>query len=464
MKLSFYGAAREVTGSRHLIEVNGKKILLDCGMFQGHRKQAAEKNKEMFIDPKTIDLVILSHAHIDHSGCLPWLVKNGYTGTIYSTSATKDLCNYMLQDSAFIQEKEVDFILRHKLGEPVEPLYTIEDALQTITQFKTLPYYQATEICPGVKLTFREAGHILGAAMVYLEIEDSDDNNTKKTLTFTGDIGRKGTAILRDPDYIESTDYLIMESTYGNRFHKWIKDVDDHLCNLINETAAKGGKIIIPAFALERTQEIVFHINALQKDGRIPELPVFVDSPLAVNVTQVFKSHPECFNDEVYEEFTQNDLNPFGFGRLTYINSVEDSKRLNDKKGPMIIISASGMCEFGRILHHLRNNIEDSRTLVLIVGYQAENTLGRKLVDGEQAVKIMGETKRVKAKVAVIDAFSGHADRSDLIDFVTHVQDVKKIFLVHGEENQGLTFSQILKEIKPEASVYLPVRGDTYEV
>ncbi len=463
MRVSFHGAAREVTGSRHLIEVNGKKILLDCGMFQGHRKEAAIKNKELFIDPKTIDAVILSHAHIDHSGCLPWLVKNGYTGPIYSTFASKDLCNFMLQDSAFIQEKEVDFIKKHNFGEPVEPLYTSEDAVQTLKQFHSLSYYSPTEIVPGVYLTYKDAGHILGAAMVILEIDDQQDQK-RKTLTFTGDIGRKGTALLRDPDYIESTDFLIMESTYGNRFHKWIKDVDDHLCDLINATAAKGGKIIVPAFALERTQELVYHINILQKEGRIPDLPVFVDSPLAVNVTQVFKAHPECFNKDIYEEFLKNDENPFGFGRLQYITKVDESKMLNDRKGPMIIISASGMCEFGRVLHHLRNNVEDARNLILIVGYQAENTLGRKLVDGEKNVKIMGEMKHVRAKVAVIDAFSGHADRSDLIDFVTHVQDVKKIFLVHGEEDQGLTFSQILNEIKPEASVYLPIRGDGYDI
>lgn len=463
MKVSFFGAAREVTGSRHLLEVNGKRILLDCGMFQGHRKEAALKNKELFIDPKTVDVVILSHAHIDHSGCLPWLVKNGYTGPIYSTFASRDLCNFMLQDSAYIQEKEVEFIKKHNFGEPVEPLYTAEDAVQAVKQFMSISYYRKTEIVPGVFLTFKDAGHILGAAMVFLEIDDQEDKQ-RKTLTFTGDLGRKGTALLRNPDYIESTDFLIMESTYGNRFHKWIKDVDDHLCTLINETAAKGGKVIVPAFALERTQEIVYHLNILQKEGRIPDLPVFVDSPLAVNVTQVFKAHPECFNKDIYDEFLKDEKNPFGFGRLTYITSVEDSKRLNDRKGPAIIISASGMCEFGRVLHHLRNNVEDARNLILIVGYQAENTLGRKLVDKEKTVRIMGETKQVKAKVAVIDAFSGHADRSDLIDFVTHVQDVKKIFLVHGEEDQGLTFSQILNEIKPEASVYLPIRGDGYDI
>lgn len=464
MKVTFFGAAREVTGSRHLIEINGKKILLDCGLFQGHRKQAAIKNKEVFTDFSDIDLVVLSHAHIDHAGGLPFLVKNGYKGKIICTHATKDLCNFMLLDSAFIQEKEVEFIRKHNMGEPIEPLYSEIDAIQTIQQFQSINFHETIEVFEDIHLTFLYAGHILGAGMVVLEMIDKEDGDKKKKLTFTGDLGRKESTLLKNPDVVESTDYLIMESTYGNRFHKWIKEVDDHMADLINQAAARGGKIIIPAFALERTQEIVFHINNLQKNGRIPNLPVFVDSPLAVNVTQVFKNHLDCYNKLTHDEFMKHGKNPFGFERLTYINQVEDSKALNNKQGPMIIISASGMCEFGRILHHLRNNIEDPKNLVLIVGYQAENTLGRKLVDKERQVRIFGESKRVKAQVEVLDAFSGHADRSDLIDFVTHVQEVKKIFLVHGEESQGLTFSQILGEIKPEAEVYVPNQKETFEL
>jgi metallo-beta-lactamase family protein len=464
MKITFFGAAREVTGSRHLVEINGKKILLDCGMFQGHRKQAAIKNQEVFTDFSEIDLVILSHAHIDHSGCLPFLVKNGYKGKILCTEATKDLCNFMLLDSAFIQEKEAEFIRKHNMGEVIEPLYNEVDAIQTLQQFQAVNFHEKIEIFEGVHLTFLYAGHILGAGMVVLEMIDKEDGDKKKKLTFTGDLGRKESTLLKNPDVLESTDYLIMESTYGNRFHKWIKDVEDYMADLINHTAARGGKIIIPAFALERTQEIVFHINNLQKNGRIPNLPVFVDSPLAVNVTQVFKNHLNCYNKATHDEFMKYGKNPFGFERLTYINQVDESKALNTKQGPMIIISASGMCEFGRILHHLRNNIEDPKNLVLIVGYQAENTLGRKLVDKEKQVRIFGESKRVKAQVEVLDAFSGHADRSDLIDFVTHVQEVQKIFLVHGEESQGLTFSQILGEIKPEAEVYVPSVKESFEL
>lgn len=463
MKISFYGAAREVTGSKHLLEVNGKKILFDCGMFQGHRKLAAQKNRELRFDPSTVDCVVLSHAHIDHSGNLPYLVKNGFKGPIYSTFATRDLCSYMLQDSAFIQEREVEFMNKHNMGEIVEPLYTIDDAMQTLEQFVGVSYHRETEIVPGVKITYHDAGHILGSAMLFVQIDDKDDGQ-HKTLTFSGDLGRKGLPILRDPEYIEQSDFLIMESTYGNRFHKFIEEIDDHLEKLINETCARGGKIIIPAFALERTQEVVYHINMLTQQGRIPDIPVFVDSPLAVNVTDVFKGHPECFNKEIYTEFINDDKNPFGFGRLKYITKVEESKELNNKQGPMIIISASGMCEFGRVLHHLRNNIENPANMILIVGYQAENTLGRKLVEGQKSVKIFGETKRVKARVEVVDAFSGHGDRSDLIDYVSHIQNLKKVFLVHGEESQGLTFAQILKDIKPEAEVYVPHLGEGFDL
>jgi metallo-beta-lactamase family protein len=463
MKLQFLGAAKEVTGSKHLLEVNGKKILLDYGLFQGHRKEADVKNRELLVDPTTVDLVLLSHAHIDHSGALPFLVKNGYKGDIITTKATKDICSFMLMDSAFIQEREVEYMNRHKVDNPIEPLYGEEDAIQTLSQFKSIDYNTKTELFDGIFLTFLHAGHILGAAMMSLEIHDKSDGKIK-TLTFTGDLGRKEATLLKNPEQVEKTDYLIMESTYGNRFHKWIKEVADIMADLINETAAKGGKIIIPAFALERTQEVVYYINLLQKNGKIPNLPVFVDSPLAVNVTQAFKDHTDCYNDEIREEFLSNKKDPFGFEQLKYIHKVEDSKALNDKQGPMIIISASGMCEFGRIVHHLKNNIEDPRNLILIVGYQAENTLGRKLVDNIKQVKMFGEVRRVKARVEVLDAFSGHADRSDLIDWVSHIQDVKKIFLVHGEESQGLTFKDILSEIKPDAEVFTPSRGESFEV
>lgn len=462
MKLGFYGAAREVTGSKHLVQVNGKNILLDCGMFQGHRKEAAEKNKDLMFDASKIDMVILSHAHIDHSGDLPYLVKQGFKGPIYTISATKDLCSHMLMDSAYIQQREVEYILKRK-GQVVEPLYTEEEVMETLKLMTTVPYHRKTEIAPGVNLTFYDAGHILGSAITYLEIDDKDDKK-RKTLTFTGDLGRKGLPILRDPEYIEQSDYLITETTYGNRFHEFIDDVDEYFEELVNKTVKRGGKIIIPAFALERTQEVVYYLNLLTQTGRIPRIPVYVDSPLAVNVTQVFRSHPESFSKQVYEEFLHNGVNPFGFGLLRYIQDVQDSKALNAKKGPMIIISASGMMEHGRVLHHLKNNIEDPANLILVVGYQAENTLGRKILDGEKNVKIFGESYRVRAEVAVVDAFSGHADRSDLIDFVSHVKGLKQTFLVHGEESQGLTFKDILGEIRPEVDITVPSRGQVIDL
>lgn len=465
MKVTFYGAAREVTGSKHLLEVNGKRILMDCGLFQGNRRKAKEKNMDLMFDASKVDAVILSHAHMDHSGLLPLLVKQGFKGPIYTTHATIDLCEYMLNDSAYIQEREVEFILKHKknMGEPVEPLYTQEDVPPTMLAMKGVSYHERTEIVPGVFLTFFDAGHILGSAITYLEIDDKDDEGKRKTLTFTGDLGRKGLPILRDPEYIEQSDYLISESTYGNRFHKYVEDIDGKFEELINDTAKRGGKIIIPAFALERTQEVVYHIHVLMQEGRIPEIPVFVDSPLAVNVTTVFKKHQNCFDNDAFEEFLNNDKSPFGFGRLTYITDVEDSKALNNKNGPMIIISASGMMEHGRVLHHLRNNIEKPSTLILVVGYQPEETLGRKIIDGEKRVRIFGEMQKVNARVEVIDAFSGHADRSDLIDFIAHMEPMKKIFLVHGEESQGLTFSEILNEIEKDSEVNVPFRGQSFE-
>ena len=460
MKLSFYGAAREVTGSKHMLTINGKNILLDCGIFQGHREKSAKKNKDLMFDAKKIDYVILSHAHMDHSGLLPMLVKNGYKGPIVTTSATKELCTYMLQDSAMIQENDVAWLLKHK-KEVVEPLYTLEDVIPTISQMLTIPYNMGFDIMPGIRLTFLDAGHILGSSITVLDIVE---NGVEYRLTFTGDLGRKGLPILRDPQLVDSSDILITESTYGNRFHKFIDDVDVYLEELINKAIKRGGKIIIPAFALERTQEVVYYLHLLIKQGRIPQIPIFVDSPLATDVTDVFRAHPECFDKEVYDEFCSENSNPFGFGMLKYTRSVEESKSLNHKHGPFVIVSASGMCEFGRVVHHLKNNITDPNNLILIVGFQAENTLGRKLVDGDTAVRIHGEIFPVKAEIAVVDAFSGHADRSDLMTFVSNIKGLKKVFIVHGEETQANTFASILNETHTLSDVIVPARGESFDV
>lgn len=469
MKFQFWGAAKEVTGSRHLIEVNGKRILLDCGMFQGNRKEAEAKNKDFGFDPKTIDAVILSHAHIDHSGGLPLLVKQGFKGPIYSTFATRDLCNYMLMDSAYIQEKDAEYINKKRMKNTdfkkedlIKPLYDVEDAKQTLFQFFGIGYETAFVVGDGIVCSFYNAGHILGSALIHLLIKDQKTGKTFK-VGYTGDLGRKNLPILKDPTPMPPTEYLLIESTYGNRFHESMLDVGSKLKEVVNKVAARGGKIIVPAFSVERTQEMVYHLNVLWQNKEIPDIPIFVDSPLSVNISEVFINHPECFDKEVYDEFINNRKNPFGFGRLQYIHSVDESKALNGLNGPAIIISSSGMCENGRILHHLKNNIEDSRNLVLIVGYMAQNTLGRKIVEKQPVVKIFDQEYRLKAEVAVMNAFSGHADRSDLLDFITNVKDLKKVFLVHGEESQGLSLKDFLNESGIK-DVETPSLGETFYV
>lgn len=464
MKIQFFGAAREVTGSKHLIEVNGKRIFLDFGMHQGKREESNEKNKKIPIPANKVDAVILSHGHIDHSGNLPILVKAGFKGPIYSTHATRDICSFMLLDSGFIQEREVEFLNKRfvKKKKPlIEPLYTADDARETITHFVGMNYDKPFEVFPGVVCSFREAGHILGSAQVVLMI---DDFETKRQwiLVFTGDLGRKNLPLLRDPAKIERADILITESTYGNRFHKDILDVEDQLEKIVVNACKKGGKIIIPAFALERTQEIVYYMNILFKGKRVPEIPIFVDSPLAVNLTSIFSAHPECLDKNTWEEFLHNQKNPFGFGNLKYITEVDDSKALNEYKGPCMILSAAGMCEHGRILHHLANNIEDPKNTILIVGYMAENTLGRKILEKQSVVKIFGEPYHLRANVVVMDAFSAHADRSDLLDYVSYIKGLKKIFLVHGEEEQQDLLKNILNE-QGFKDVSAPTSGEEFK-
>ncbi|MBP7058235.1 MBL fold metallo-hydrolase [Candidatus Gracilibacteria bacterium] len=467
MKIQFWGAAREVTGSKHLLKVNGKQILLDCGLFQGHRKEADEKNRHLGFDPAKLDAVILSHAHIDHCGDLPYLIRNGFKGPIFSTFATRDLCNYMLLDSAYIQEKDMEFLSKHMTRKkqrenPVEPLYTMEDARATLEHFYGVGYEKAFVVTDGVVCSFYDAGHILGSSLVHLIIYEKETNK-RYTLAFTGDLGRKNLPILRDPQPLPPSDYLISECTYGNRFHDSIQEVDKELEDIVNKTAKRGGKILVPAFALERTQEIVYHLNKLWKEKRIPDIPVFVDSPLSSNLTEVFMNHPECFDRETFDEFIKHRKNPFGFGKLQYTHDVSESKALNNLQGPAIIVSASGMCENGRILHHLKNNIENARNTIMIVGYMAKDTLGRAILEKQKVVKIFNETYHVKAEVRVLNAFSGHADRSDLIDYITHVNDVKKVFLVHGEEDQGMQFAGFLKE-NGYKDVTMPVRGQEVEI
>ncbi|HUJ19952.1 MAG TPA: MBL fold metallo-hydrolase [Bryobacteraceae bacterium] len=444
MKLTFWGAARTVTGSMHQLDADGRRYLLDCGMYQGRRKEAEERNRHFPFPPQSLSAVILSHAHIDHSGNLPLLVKNGFDAPIYTTPATLDLAHYMLLDTAHIQEKDVEFVnKRHHNHAPVEPLYTTEDAEQTLPLFQPVPYQTAKRLSDRLSYQCYDAGHILGSSFVLLR---SSDNGRDVRLLFSGDVGRPNMPIIRDPDAPPAADYLILESTYGGRTHEEQGAVKDHLAEVINRTAAHGGKLIVPAFAVGRAQQLVLLLHELSNEGRVPNIPMFVDSPLAVDVTKVFRDHPECFDEETKRYVTNGD-DPFGFKRLTFIQDASESKKLNSLRGPCVIISPSGMCEAGRILHHLRNNIEDPRNTILITGFQAENTLGRKLIEKWPEVKIFGEPMRVRAGVESLQALSAHADQGELLAWMKPMTGaLKKVFLVHGEPEGAMALQQAIQK------------------
>jgi metallo-beta-lactamase family protein len=450
MKLKFCGAAGTTTGSQHLLEINGKRILLDCGLYQGSRKHSYEVNCCFpHFDPKSIDVVILSHAHIDHSGNLPNLTTKGFTGNIYATHATRDLCQIMLADCARIQESDMDWLNKHRKKEGLEPatlLYNEQDAERCLRQFVTISYDRPILVSDGVKVTFIDAGHILGSAQVLLEIDDHSDGKKKRFL-FSGDVGRGGNEVLRDPVAVQDVDYLLMESTYGGREHEAPPGVDSHFGEIIRQAVHRRGKILIPAFAVERTQQLLYVLHDLFERGEIPEIPVYVDSPLAVSATEIYRLHPECFNQEVYESLFERQ-NPFGFENLTLVRSVNGSKALNDVDGVAIIISASGMCEAGRILHHLKNNIGDPKTTILFVGYCADNTLGRRIRDGEREVPILGDRYKVRAKIEIIDSFSGHADHSELLAYFERMTGPKqRVWLVHGESDSAANLREGLMAV-----------------
>jgi metallo-beta-lactamase family protein len=463
MKISFLGAAQTVTGSMHMIEANSHRILLECGMFQGRREEANARNRNLPFDPKTVDRMILSHAHIDHSGNIPTLCKTGYKGDILCTSATRDLANVMLRDSAHIQLSDSEHVTERNVRKglpPVEPLYTIEDAEASIKHFVGFAYDRPVPVTPGITATFFDAGHILGAAITLLEVVE---NGRRIRLVFTGDLGRRGLPILRDPELVPDIDCLITESTYGNRLHGDITQVEEELRQVILGAIERGGKLLIPAFAVERTQEIVYTIHRLVDSGRLPPIPVYVDSPLALDATEIFRLHPEVFDNET-SEFIRQREDPFGFHRLTYIRTVEESRRLNDLKGPMIIIAASGMCEAGRILHHLKNNVEDERNTILIVSWQAPNTLGRRLADEETKVRIFGEEYTRRAQVRIINAFSAHADHNDLVWWIgSSKTTLKSVFIVHGEPEAAEGLAVSVREMGI-ARVEIPESGQTVTV
>ncbi len=466
MKITFHGAARTVTGSQHLIEVNEHRLLLDCGLYQGPRRAAFERNRDLPFEAESIDAVVLSHAHIDHSGNLPGLVKNGFQGDVVCTFATRDLCSTMLLDSGHIQERDAEFVNKKRARKdqpPIQPLYTVEDAVRSLDYFSAVGYRRSREVVPGVHLTLLDAGHMLGSTIVVLDIEDRDSGRDVR-LVFSGDLGREGIPIIRDPETVDHADLLILESTYGNRLHEPYFDSEHKLEQIVNDTHQRGGALIIPAFAVGRTQQLVYTLHRLMVARDIPQLPVFVDSPLAINVTSVFRLHPECYDAEM-RDFLLAEGDPFGFDTLRYTRSVEQSKELNFMREPFIVISASGMAEHGRILHHLRNRIEDPANTVLIVGWQAPHTLGRRMVEREPVVRIFGEEHPLRARVEVINGFSGHADRNELLAWASAItKQPRQTFLVHGEEEASFALADTLRDKAGFEGVEVPELGQSFTI
>ncbi len=467
MKLTFCGAAGTTTGSQHLLEVNGRRILLDCGLFQGRRQDTYERNLHFRFDPESVDAVVLSHAHIDHSGNLPNLVKQGFRGNVHATHATRDLCSVMLADSARIQEGDLAWLNRRRERDelpPMEPIYTSDDAAATMRQFVTTGYDRPLPVTDGVTLTFIEAGHILGSAQVLLEIRDRGDGEGRPfRLLFSGDIGRPGNELLRPAEAVSDVDALILESTYGGRHHEDEVQSDEEICELLEQALQKRGRIIIPAFAVERTQQLLLVLHRLFESGRLPQVPVFVDSPLAVTATDIFRLHPEALSPAVHRLFIER-RDPFGFENLTLTRSVAESRSLNDRPGPMIIISASGMCEGGRVLHHLRNHIGDRNTTILFVGYCAEQTLGWKILNGWKEVRIFGDPFKVKAAVRSLDSFSGHADHDELLQYVDRLDGpLERIWLVHGEPERSEALREALAGRFRRSRIEAPALGDVAE-
>ena len=516
MAVSLYslGAAQEVTGSKHIFEIDGRSFMIDCGAFQGKRAEADEKNRTFHIPVDKIESVILTHAHYDHVGLLPLLIEKGYRGNVYATPATRDLADLIMMDSARIQARDAEYLRKQatKKGGNFSwrPMFDEKDCTKATNQIVTLSYNRKMYIAPDVELEYFDAGHILGSAFACITIKgqrDENGNPLKKVseekisiwnklfgwkkdekrkssnpdknsqnadsggkdelrILFTGDLGRKLKPIIRDPaTNVPAPDYIVIESTYGNRKHEDAVLAMDELRKIVIRAVEKKGKIIIPAFAIERTQEIVYYLHLLVDQKKIPKIPIYVDSPMAVNATSIFQIHQECYSDDVHEAFLQHHKNPFGFGSLNFVNSVEESKALNKKEGPMIIVSADGMCECGRVVHHLANNISDPRNTILIVGYMAENTLGRKIRDHAEKVKIFGDEYEVKADVECINAFSAHADYTEMTKWLKTIDTsrLKKIFMVHGEKSAQEFFQNYLKE-NGFPDVQIVKYGETYEL
>ena len=467
MAIQFFshGACGEVTGSKHFLNIDGRLLQLDSGMFQGRREEAYAKNKTLPFAPASVAAIVLTHAHFDHSGALPIMLQKGFTGNIHSTSATRDVTQIILLDSAYIQQKDFEVIQEKAAKYPERnltaypPLYSAAETVVAMGNFVTNDYHRKFIPVQGVEAEFFDAGHILGAATLHLTIQD------RLRVGFSGDLGRRGLPIIRDPEIMPPMDYLILEGTYGNRLHQSIGLAQEELAQIIHKASSRRGKIIIPAFTIERTQELIYLIHVLQQENKIPILPIFIDSPMAVNATAIFKIHPECFDEEILRRFTTANIDPFGFENIRYVVSTQESKEINNFNGPAIIISSSGMAESGRILNHLSRHVENPADIIAIVGFMAEHTLGRRLVERAPEIKIFGRSYKVKAEIATLNAFSGHADYAETIEWLSRHdwKRLKKIFLVHGEEPALLNLqNELLRFGIPQVEI---VRyGGSYEL
>jgi len=449
VELYSWGAAEEVTGSKHFIKFDDQIIQIDCGAFQGRRKESEQKNREWPFNAMEVNAIILTHAHYDHSGLIPLMPMKGFKGNIYTTSASRALASLIMMDSAHIQAKDMEYMKKRALkrGEVFdgEPLYMEKDVVNSLNHFVAVSYDRPVPVADGAQVTFYDAGHILGAAIPVLNI---NKDGKQMVIGCAGDLGRKNLPILRDPQPLPDLDYLIIESTYGHRVHDPINSAINKLADVVNRTIERGGKVIIPAFAVERTQELIYFLHLLNDQKRIPKVPIYIDSPMATNATSIFRVHQECYDEETREAFLQHHKNPFGFSELHYITNVEESKKLNKEDEPAIIIAASGMCEAGRILHHLKNNIQNKNNTVIIVGFMAQHTLGRRIKEQHNQVKIFGEEYNLKAEVVTLNAFSAHADYNEIMEFVSGVNQnrLKHIFLVHGEPDAQTNLKNLLDE------------------
>lgn len=465
MKITFHGAAHTTTGSMHLVEANGKRILLDCGLYQGRRKEAFEKNRNLPIDPKTIDYVILSHAHIDHSGNLPQLVRQGFRGRVFARQATVELCDILLRDSCFLQKRDLEYVnkKRRRDGKNLfEPLYDESDVDILMQLFVPIHLHAPREIAPGITLEFFNAGHILGSALVQLDIRSQQGRRHR--LLFSGDLGQPDQPILRHFEYPSGADILLIESTYADKLHPPADDVEAKIEGLLKHIDRHNSKLIIPAFSVGRTQQIIWYLNRILARGKFPrEVKLFIDSPLSQKATKIYAQHREVYNAEA-RRMIASGKDPLNFPGMTYIASPEESKALNEQPGPMIIIAASGMCEGGRIVHHLKNSLTDENNIVLIVGYQAENTLGRRIVEKRNPLKMLGEEIELKAQVEVINALSAHADKNGLVDWLDEIKDnVRHAFAVHGETEKVTAMAELLKA-HGIANAHAPHPGETFTI